>query len=228
MERPKPSGSSSAYRPSVNSVKPPRADDPWFEFDRSAWRSLLARQGRLLVVLMVVASPLVVFDPRAGFDPNLWSPVPIPLALVISAVGMAAFALVILAFLRAGDRRVAVDLEGKRVRVGRTIVPFQAIDTAHVVYPTNDARQAMSIRFGHGSNPRRRATVMLLRGTEEVLAPEAKRILLAALAECPIVRPTSPYDPTGRFASANFPGTLDRAGALAVVEHPPRAGEPLP
>jgi hypothetical protein len=205
-----------------------RADAPWFEFDRSAWRSLLARQGRLLVIFLVVASPLLVFDPRRGFDPDLWKPIPIGLALVIAAAIMAAFGLVLLLVIRAMDRRVAIDLDGKRLRVGRTVVPFDEVDTANVVYPTRDGSQALSIRFGHRHNPHRRATVMLLRGTREVLSADAKRILLAALAECPIVRPQSPYDPTGRYASANFPGTLDRQGAIAVVQDPPRAGEPLP
>jgi len=205
-----------------------RADAPWFEFDRSAWRSLLARQGRLIVIILVVASPLLVFDPRQGFNPDLWKPIPIGWALVISAVLMAAFGFVLLLIIRAGDRRVAIDLEGKRLRVGRTIVPFGDIDTANVVYPTRDASQALSIRFGQRHNPHRRATVMLLRGTREVLDADAKRILLATLKECPIVRPQSPYDPSGRFASANFPGTLDQAGAIAVVQDPPRAGEPLP
>ncbi|BDZ50670.1 hypothetical protein GCM10025867_29110 [Frondihabitans sucicola] len=205
-----------------------RVDAPWFEFDRSAWRSLLARQGRLIVVFLVLASPLIVFDPRAGFDPDAWRPIPIGWALVISALLMGGFGVGLVAILRAADRRVAIDLAGRRLRVGRTVVPFDEVDTANVVYPTRDGSQALSIRFGHRHNPHRRATVMLLRGTEEVLADDAKKVLLEALAECPIVRPSSPYDPAGEFASANFPGTLDQAGALAVVRHPPRAGEPLP
>lgn len=199
----------------------------WFEFDRSAFKALLARQGRLVVMAMVVLSPLLVFNPRRRFDTSGWDFVPLWVALLIAAgiMGVSAFLLLLLA--DAMDRRVAIDLAGRRLRVGSRVLSFDVIDTASVVTPTSDPRQALSIRFGQGRSPRRRATILLLRDDHEVLSDEAKRVLLAALAQCPLVRPTSPYDPNGRFASANFPGTLDQKDALDFVTHPRRVRDSL-
>lgn len=43
-----------------------------------------------------------------------------------------------------------------------------------------------------------------------------------------IAVPQTPDDPRGRFARYNFPGSLSRADALAVVLTPPTINDPAP
>ena len=50
----------------------------------------------------------------------------------------------------------------------------------------------------------------------------------AALERSTIAQPTSSHDPSGRFARYNFPGTLSRDEAVALVRRIPLPGEPLP
>jgi len=54
------------------------------------------------------------------------------------------------------------------------------------------------------------------------------RVLTEALRRSSIAMPTSPHDPTGKFARYNFPGHIDLDDTLTLVARPPAPGMPLP
>lgn len=74
----------------------------------------------------------------------------------------------------------------------------------------------------------RSARIWLRAGTRVLLSDEERTALAGALERSTIEPPRTSYDPSGRFARYNFPGSLTRDEAVRLVQRIPGPGEPLP
>lgn len=145
------------------------------------------------------------------------------LILILVAIPLSGIILVVyLAFKRAPQ----VNFEERKLRIGQKTVGLADIDTASLVVFDKRGRRLMALNFGKTKGPR--ALVYLLGADGPVLSERDQAILVRLLEQTSIVMPTSPDDPTGRFARYNFPGHLDREAAIEVVKNPPDVGEELP
>ncbi len=191
----------------------------WVEFDDGPKRRVIRRRlGRLwpFVLAFGTASAFMSKGGPSPFQSFGWIAVPI---------WFAGWGLVLLAawgVLHLVSRPFAIDRERGLVRIRGRVVPFSAVDSAELEPFTNLDPDLLSIRLGIR---KRRTVVLVIREGREATVTGAHRdALLAALAGSSITRPSSVHDPTGRFARFNFPGSLDKAGAAEVVEHPPQVG----
>lgn len=190
-------------------------DEAWVEFDDDRRRGAIRARLRVTVALIVVFGTLSVFISKTGSTPFQdfgWIAVPIGFA------GSSLLSVVVAAVVLWSSRPLAVDLRRGLIRSGRRTVPITAVDSARVEPLFRDDRDGLQITFRAGRG-RRFAVLLRLRDTA-VLDDQHRDALVALIRASSIERPTSPYDPTGRFARTNFPGTLDKHDAVELVRDP--------
>ncbi|MBF4618194.1 hypothetical protein ITJ44_08935 [Clavibacter sp. VKM Ac-2873] len=115
-----------------------------------------------------------------------------------------------------GTERPFADLIGARIETAP--VPRESRYDAPRKHPRRDP---LVIRLDLADGARFR--VVLAIGATDALSPERTAALLAAVRGSRIAAPTASYDPDGRFTHLNFPGSLDRDGAAALIEDPQSA-----
>lgn len=197
--------------------------DDWTVFEDAPQQRVLRRRLRVAAPLVVVLGTASAFFSKGGQTPfELLGWVAVPLWFAGSLVVV----LVVWLCTRGTIAPFAVDLERQVIRIRGRVHPFSDIDMAELDPLTNNEKDALSIRFGVRRG--RKASVLIREGRRPALDGDRRDLLLAVIAGSSIVRPSSPHDPTGRFARFNFPGTLDREAAARVVEAPPQVDEPAP
>ena len=120
-----------------------------------------------------------------------------------------------------------VDLDSGQLRAGtRRPVPLSRVDRAVLTTaPVGNGGRVLVLRL---TAKEARVDFILRDRKDATLDPTSTAVLAEALRRTSVAMPTSIHDPTGRFARYNFPGHVDRDDAVALVEHPPAAGDPLP
>ncbi|RNE66455.1 hypothetical protein [Cryobacterium tepidiphilum] len=168
----------------------------------------------LLVILCVEFVLQVSFRLFGSFGYLILILVAIPLSGIILVVYLAS------------KRAPQVDFEEGKLRVGHRTLALGDIDTASLVVFDKRGRRLMALSLGTMKGPS--ALVYLLGADGPVLSARDQAILVRLLEQTSIAMPTSPDDPTGRFARYTFPGHLDREAAIEVVRKPPAVGDQLP
>ncbi|MBF4624805.1 hypothetical protein ITJ40_11190 [Clavibacter sp. VKM Ac-2872] len=115
-----------------------------------------------------------------------------------------------------GTERPFSGLVGARIEIAQ--VPRESRYDAPRKGPRRDP---LVIRLDLADGARFR--VVLAIGATDALSAERTEALLTAVRGSRIAAPTASYDPDGRFTHLNFPGSLDRDAAVALVEHPQSA-----
>jgi hypothetical protein len=100
------------------------------------------------------------------------------------------------------------------------------VTVAQLEPPDNSDPTGLSLRLRAGR--RQHLAVRLRNGSVPAFDDHHRTVLADVLERSAITRPTSSFDPTGRFARFNFPGVLDKDGAIEVVRSPPGVGAPTP
>lgn len=120
-----------------------------------------------------------------------------------------------------------VDLDSGQLRAGtRRPIPLTQVDRAVLTTaPVGNGGRVLVLRL---TAKEARVEFILRDRKDATLDPTSTAVLAEALRRTSVAMPTSIHDPTGRFARYNFPGHVDRDDAVALVEHPPAAGDPLP
>lgn len=199
-------------------------DETWVVFDDEPKLRLLVRVMRVAMpatVLLGTASAF--FSKSAGDSPvDLFGLIAVPIWFVLWAT-IAAVVWNVVLWLNAP---FAVDLRGRRLRIGRRVVPFAEITRAELVPVPNDDEAGLLLKLARGRRPS--VSVLLRERATPVLDDARRDLLIEVIRASSIARPVSPHDPTGKFARFNFPGMLDKAGAEQVVRDPPAPGEPAP
>lgn len=120
-----------------------------------------------------------------------------------------------------------VDLDADLLRAGRRrSIPLASVDRA--VLSTTIAGTGVRVLVLRVVAQEARVEFILRDRKDATLDPTSTAVLAEALRRTSIAMPTSIHDPSGRFARYNFPGHVGRDDAVALVEHPPATGEPLP
>jgi hypothetical protein len=120
-----------------------------------------------------------------------------------------------------------VDLDSGQLRAGtRRPIPLTQVDRAVLTTaPVGNGGRVLVLRL---TAKEARVEFILRDRQDATLDPTSTAVLAEALRRTSVAMPTSIHDPTGRFARYNFPGHIGRDDAVALVEHPPAAGDPLP
>ncbi|KQT37082.1 hypothetical protein ASG28_15435 [Frigoribacterium sp. Leaf415] len=120
-----------------------------------------------------------------------------------------------------------VDLDSGQLRAGtRRPIPLAQVDRAVLTTaPVGTGGRVVVLRL---TAKEARVEFILRDRQDATLDPTSTAVLAEALRRTSVAMPTSIHDPSGRFARYNFPGHIGRDDAVALVEHPPAAGEPLP
>ena len=140
---------------------------------------------------------------------------------VVAIVALASgSALIVVTALRSA---LDVDLNGRRVRIGRKTVAFAQVDSVEYGLQGSLRHPLVFLRLGAAGGAK--ADVFLYDRGRVLLDRAASDLLISVIRESAIRMPVSRYDPTGRFARYNFPGHLGKDTAIDVVENPER---PLP
>ena len=149
------------------------------------------------------------------------------LALLIAVAVTAGLFAVVTLIRNARAPQPWVDLDTGRLRAGdRQPIPLAQIDRAVLsTAPVGKGGRVLVLRV---TAKEARVEFILRDRQDATLDPTSTAVLAEALRRTSIAMPTSIHDPTGRFARYNFPGHVDRDDAVALVEHPPAAGDPLP
>ena len=120
-----------------------------------------------------------------------------------------------------------VDLDADLLRAGRRrSIPLASVDRA--VLSTTIAGTGVRVLILRVVAQEARVEFILRDRKDATLDPTSTAVLAEALRRTSIAMPTSIHDPSGRFARYNFPGHVGRDDAVALVEHPPATGDPLP
>lgn len=195
----------------------------WQRIGRASFRQ------RVLLVSGAVGAPLTLYFllyvgptmTRLAFEDQ---PYPLRVVLTLGAAVLLWAVVVGIAALFFPGLQATPD--GERVRIGRRELPAAAIDRAWLqTERATGPRQQLIVRLDAG----RARTRLWLRAKQRVLLTEDERRLLVRVLEASSVQPpASPYDPDARFARYNFPGSLTKAEAIALVQEVPAPGERLP
>ena len=195
----------------------------WIAFEDAPKHRVTRARVQRFIVIVLVLGPLSVFFSRGGDSPFQelgW------VALPIWFGGWSLVALVAWLTTRRVTSPFAVDLARERIRIRGRSHRFADVDTAQLDPPNNNERDGLSLQLAVRGG--RKVSVLIREGREPAVLGERRDLLLAVIAGSSITRPSSAYDPTGKFARFNFPGTLDKEGAAAVVRSPPQVDEPGP
>lgn len=120
-----------------------------------------------------------------------------------------------------------VDLDSGQLRAGdHRPIPLSDVDRAVLITTVvGKGGRVLVLRL---LAEEARVEVIVRDRRDATLDPISTAVLAEALRRTSVAMPTSIHDPSGRFARYNFPGHIGRDDAVALVEHPPAAGEPLP
>ncbi|WP_123520131.1 hypothetical protein [Frigoribacterium sp. PhB24] len=120
-----------------------------------------------------------------------------------------------------------IDLDSGQLRAGtRRPIPLVQVDRAVLTTaPVGTGGRVLVLRL---TAEEARVEFILRDRQDATLDPISTAVLAEALRRTSVAMPTSIHDPSGRFARYNFPGHVGRDDAVALVEHPPAAGDPLP
>lgn len=132
--------------------------------------------------------------------------------------------LVVDAAISASYRVPHVNLQQRRIRVGRKSMTFEKIAEARVVDHGFTRSGEPELHISGGSLTI--AMPVLSRGGLHPFPSHATMVTI--LEASSIVIPTSQYDPKGRFERFNFPNHVTKAGAIDLVRNPPRSKTGLP
>jgi hypothetical protein len=149
------------------------------------------------------------------------------LALVV-AVGVTVGIFAVITLIRnARAPQPWIDLDSGQLRAGtRRPIPLGQVDRAVLTTtPVGTGGRVLVLRL---TAEEARVEFILRDRQDATLDPVSSAVLAEALRRTSIAMPTSIHDPSGRFARYNFPGHVDRDDAVALVEDPPAAGDPLP
>lgn len=193
----------------------------WVRLDRAGWWGAFAAVPINWALIGIV--PLNVGSAIARMmDISFWWSLLITLGALVSVF----LALYLLQRLRYPQSWVNFDTD--EFRAGRRVVSLADITWARLdVFDRRRTHNRMlTLRFGAHGGPR--ASVRLRGRSGRTLSASATEIVAAIVRHSNIAVPQTPDDPTGRFARYNFPGSLSRADALAVVLSPPTMDDPSP
>ncbi|MGM1030708.1 MAG: hypothetical protein ACQEWM_12690 [Actinomycetota bacterium] len=182
---------------------------------RSITASLIPFQLMQVPLLLVMLGP-------AALDLGPWA--------VIAVIGAVVVAFAILGVVLARRRRPAwIAQDGSALRHGSRTVPAAEVEWASLSStPLVTDATARTLALSLGRRRGMRATVHLRRRGRLVLSERETAALLALVERSSIALPHDAHDPTGRFSKSFHPNHLTKHETLAVVEHPPGDGEPLP
>lgn len=199
------------------------SDDRWIEFRDLEQRRQFLRRLQVTGPAAALLCTASVFLRRSGsslFEQVGWVALPIGALEGLAVVGF----LVAVAYWQ--TRPFAVDPERGRLRGGSRSFAVESVTVAQLEPPDNSDPSGLSLRLSAGRG--RHLVVRLRNGSVPAFDEHHREVLARALERSAITRPTSDFDPTGKFARYNFPGVLDRAGAIEVVRSPPGPGAPTP
>jgi hypothetical protein len=146
-------------------------------------------------------------------------------ATVALLVGFAVVT-VILAIIAARSPGLLIRRDGRTVRIRGRVEPAEALDGARLLTDkASGPRNDLVLELAAGS----RRTRLWLRSRDVILLDDEERtVLVAALERSAVAPPASSFDPSGRFARYNFPGSLTRDEVVGLVRRIPARGERLP
>jgi len=204
----------------------PDADGPdaplpsgWVRIGERGWWSSWAGYSAVFVVTMIV-----YLGAQAGrfFD----GVVPFPSNLLLGAVLIAALMWVVTAVRNAIYPPPWVNLDTDQLRAGtRRTVALGDVDRALVPLDPALRSDVLVLRL---TAKEARVEIILRDRRGPRLDGTSTWVLAEALRRTAVAMPTSTNDPTGRFGRYNFPGHIGLDDAIALVEHPPAPGAPLP
>lgn len=199
------------------------ADDGWIVFDDEPKRRVFRARFRRVMPWMVVFGTATAFSSRGGASPFQlfgWIAVPIWFA------GSCLLVVGLWQIVRFQTRPFAVDVQHRRIRIRGRTAAFGDVDVAELDPAGNEEADGLSLRFGVRRG--RKVSILVRAGRDATITGEHRAALLALIDGSSIARPSSPHDPSGRFARFDFPGSLDKAAAAQVVKDPPQVGDPAP
>lgn len=121
---------------------------------------------------------------------------------------------------------VEVSFSQASVRRGRRRVSFDRIEAARLL-PDPNLSLSMGVHLQLEA-PKLGFRVPIHDGYDFTLKKRAREMLLELLPHTSIEMPTSHYDPKGKFAKYNFPSHITKDEAIALMQKPPKPGDPLP
>jgi hypothetical protein len=203
--------------------RPQAAHTPlgWVSIGERRWWTMWSNVQWIFVVL--IAGNVVNISVSLA---RLWE-VPFPVA-VLASLGVLAVVLAVVTVVH--HRRwpsVAVSLGTGELRAGGRVIPLASVTAAQFGFvPIRKRDPVLTLRLLSGEKAR--AEVLLRDRRGHGLPAEQQQVLAEAIRRTAVAMSVWRDDPSGRFARYNFPGHIDRDDAVAVVLHPPRAGEALP
>lgn len=152
--------------------------------------------------------------------------VPFPSNLLVGVVLIAALLWAVTAVRNAIYPQPWVNLDTDQLRAGtRRTVALSHLDRALVPLDPALRQDVLVLRL---TAKEARVEIILRDRRGPRLDGTSTRVLAEALRRTAVAMPTSTNDPTGRFGRYNFPGHVGVDDAIALVEHPPAPGAPLP
>jgi hypothetical protein len=119
-----------------------------------------------------------------------------------------------------------VNLDTGELRAGtRRTVALRDVDRALIPLDPALRSDVLVLRL---TSKEARVEIILRDRRGPRLDDTSTEVLAEALRRTSVAMPTSTNDPTGRFGRYNFPGHVGLDDAVALVEHPPAPGAPLP
>jgi hypothetical protein len=189
----------------------------WVRLGRYRWYASLATSSALIIVLVLLQILQFGYGLFRFFD---------AVTAVAITVGSCAAVIVGMALItkQRGGQSWA-DFDHDLLRVGRRTVAFGEVDWATLLAVPSSADRALIFSFGSASV---RSVVVLRDRRGRVLDEDVRGQIAEVLRRSAVHFPSSPYDPSGRFARFNFPNHLDREDAVELVLNPPGPADALP
>jgi hypothetical protein len=122
--------------------------------------------------------------------------------------------------------QVFVNTAARLISTRRASVLWSELDQADLVVTESARRRTVILLLRSGKAFR--VPLVLRRSNERPLDERTRELAAQVIRASSIAMPVSKDDPTGSFARFNFPTSITKEEALAVVESPPAFGDPLP
>lgn len=190
----------------------------WVRLARAPWWTPVFYVSPILIVLVISDVTIVG---------GLWRhtlPFVARLAIGVAVAGAAVGIVIVVSWLR--RRPVEVNLSQGLMRSGRRTTTFDELTEARLGVSTSRIRRIVALTLRTASGVR--ASVMLRGPGGRVISPRDAAVLTEVIERSNVRMPTSRDDPNGAFARYNFPDNVTKETALALIEHPPDLGDPLP
>lgn len=121
---------------------------------------------------------------------------------------------------------LTVSPSADRVRIRDREMAAEELRKATLLPVGKGDKRVLLLSIGPAKGP---AARLILRKGERVLLPEPHRELLLNVVRASNLQfPRNPDDPQNRFAKYNYPGSIDKEIAIALLERIPEPGDPLP